>query len=109
MKDLPDEPGARALKAIGGRWKMTVLFHVMDQPRRFSELERLVEGISPKVLGEQLKELEEHGLVTRTVHPQSPPRVEYVATELGKSARPLMKGLCAWGAAHAAATGEQER
>lgn len=109
MKNLPEEPGARALKAIGGRWKMTVLFHVMEQPRRFSELERLVEGISPKVLGEQLKELEEHGLITRRVLPETPPKVEYAATELGKSARPLMKGLCAWGAAHAAATGERAR
>lgn len=101
MKDLPDEPGARALKAIGGRWKMTVLFHVMDEPRRFSELERLVPGITQKVLAQQLRELEEHGLVSRIVVPASPPKVEYVATELGKSVRPLMKGLCAWGLEHA--------
>jgi DNA-binding HxlR family transcriptional regulator len=106
MKELPEEPGARALRAIGGRWKMIVLFHVMEQPRRFSELERLVPGIAAKVLAEQLKELEEHGLIQRTVVPETPPRVEYVATELGKSARPLMKGLCAWGAEHAGATSE---
>jgi DNA-binding HxlR family transcriptional regulator len=80
---------------------MTLLFHVMDQPRRFSELERLVPGITQKVLAEQLRELEEHGLVTRTVVPDTPPKAEYFATELGKSARPLMKGLCAWGSAHA--------
>lgn len=101
MKELPNEPGERALKALGGRWKMTVLYHVMDQPRRFSELERLVPDIAQKVLVDQLRELEEHGLVTRTVSAEVPPRVEYFATDLGRSARPLMKGLCAWGAEHA--------
>lgn len=100
IKDLPEEPAARALKALGGRWKILVLYHVLEQPRRFSELERLVPGIAQKVLAEQLRELEEHGLVARSVYPDTPPRVEYLATDLGRSARPLMQGLCAWGEAH---------
>jgi DNA-binding HxlR family transcriptional regulator len=99
-KELPDEPAERALKALGGRWKISILFHVLEQPRRFSELERLVPGITQKVLAEQLRELEEHGLLTRTVHPDTPPRVEYFATDLGRSARPVMRGLCAWGEVH---------
>jgi DNA-binding HxlR family transcriptional regulator len=104
VKELPEEPGERALKALGGRWKMVVLYHVMEQPRRFSELERLIPDIAQKVLVDQLRELEEYGLVRRIVTAGTPPRVEYVATELGRSARPLMKGLCAWGAEHAKKT-----
>lgn len=104
VKELPEEPAERALKALGGRWKMVVLYHVMDQPRRFSELERLIPGIAQKVLVDQLRELEEYGLVRRIVTSEVPARVEYAATELGLSARPLMKGLCAWGAEHAKKT-----
>jgi DNA-binding HxlR family transcriptional regulator len=101
VKDLPDEPADRTLKILGGRWKIKILFHVLETPRRFSELERLVHGITQKVLAEQLRELEAHGLITRQLHAAVPPRVEYLATDLGRGARPLMRGLCAWGAKHA--------
>lgn len=106
MKELPRVPAERAVKVLAGRWKLPILWHVIQRPRRLVELERLVAGVTQKVLIQQLRELEAHGLVKREVFAEVPARVEYSATELGASLVPLMGSLCEWGHAHARAFGE---
>lgn len=96
MKRLPALPAERALKILSGRWKLPLLFHVMQEPRRLSELQRLVPGITQKVLIQQLREMEHHGLIRRQAHPGTT-RVDYLPTELAEALRPLLPQLCAWG------------
>lgn len=100
-KRLPALPAERALKVISGRWKAILLYHLFDGPKRLSELKRLVPAISQKVLIQQLRELEEHGLVAREIFRQVPPRVDYSATALGLSLEPVLLALCEWGQRHA--------
>ena len=64
MKRLPELPAERALKVIAGRWKIVVLYHLFEEPKRLSELKRLAPGVSDKVLVQQLREMEEHGLIS---------------------------------------------
>lgn len=109
MKRLPELPAERALKVIGGRWKAVILYHLFSGPKRLSELKRLAPNASQKVLIQQLREMEEHGLVRRKVFAQVPPRVDYTATPLGLSLEPVIMSLCAWGVGHAAQLNELER
>lgn len=108
-KRLPALPVERAMKVISGRWKAVILYHLFDEPKRLSELQRLVPGVSQKVLIQQLRELEEHGLVHREVFRQVPPRVDYSATALGRSLEPVLLALCEWGQQHAAQLNELDR
>ncbi len=86
-----------ALKMLNGRWKLTILFHLFGgQVKRFSELERAIDGISQKMLAQQLRRLEKDGLVSREVHPEVPPRVEYRLTEWGQSLCPCLDSLLRW-------------
>ena len=101
VKELPIVPAERALKVIGGRWKVFVLYYLFGGKKRLSELRRLVPGVSQKVLVQQLREMEEHGIVHREVFAQVPPRVEYSATRLGMSLQPIVASLCDWGRRHA--------
>ncbi len=101
IKQLPHVPAERALKIISGRWKVVILYYLFEGPRRLSELRRLAPEASQKMLVQQLRELEAHGLVTRKVFAEVPPRVEYSATKLGMSLRTIVGGLCAWGKKHA--------
>jgi len=103
MKDLPPWPAERALKVISGRWKAVLLYLLFDGPRRLSQLSRARPEISQKVLIQQLREMEEHGLVSREIFREVPPRVEYSATPLGRSLEPVLLALCAWGRQHAVA------
>ncbi|MEM7667458.1 MAG: helix-turn-helix domain-containing protein [Pseudomonadota bacterium] len=102
---LPDQPIERTLRVIGGRWKMAILYHLMGGdapgPKRQSELMRLIPSVSQKVLIQQLREMEGHGLVTRTVHPVVPPHVDYAATPLAEDLSPIAEAMCAWGRRHA--------
>lgn len=100
-KHLPVVPAERALKVIGGRWKVFVLYYLFESPRRLSELRRLIPAVSQKVLVQQLREMEEHGLVHRQVFAEVPPRVVYSATKLGMSLQGLVAALCDWGKRHA--------
>jgi DNA-binding HxlR family transcriptional regulator len=109
VKELPVVPAERALKVIGGRWKVSILYYLLDGPKRLSELRRLVPQVSQKVLVEQLREMEVHGIVHREVFAQVPPRVEYTMTELGLSLQPIIGSLCAWGRHHTAELDEIER
>jgi DNA-binding HxlR family transcriptional regulator len=102
IKRLPTLPIERALKVISGRRKGIILYYLFGQPRRLSELQRLLPDMAQKVLIQQLRELEEHGLVARRVFAEIPPRVEYSATALGRTLEPLLFALCDWGRRHAA-------
>jgi DNA-binding HxlR family transcriptional regulator len=82
---------------IGGRWKVVILHRLFEGPHRFSELRRRVAGVTPKMLTQQLREMEAAGLLTRKVYAQVPPRVEYALTPLGKSVKPIVDAMCRWG------------
>jgi DNA-binding HxlR family transcriptional regulator len=86
-----------ALRVIQGRWKLLILRELLEGVRRFSDLQRALDGVSQKVLTAQLRELEADGVVARTVHPQVPPRVDYALTPLGSELVPVLEGLHAWG------------
>jgi DNA-binding HxlR family transcriptional regulator len=108
-KRLPFLPAERALKVISGRWKAIVLYHLFGGSRRLSELGRLLPQVTQKVLIQQLRELEEHGLVRREVFPQVPPKVEYSLTPLGLSLEPVLLALCDWGRRHAVEMNELDK
>lgn len=108
-KRLPLLPAERALKVISGRWKAVILYHLFDGPRRLSVLKTLVPDITQKVLIQQLREMEEHGLVRREIFAEIPSRVEYSATHLGLSLEPILLALCAWGQHHADELNEMDR
>jgi DNA-binding HxlR family transcriptional regulator len=93
-------PTEATIAAIGGRWKMIILWHLYGGKLRFSELRRKMPRISQKMLTEQLRGLEGHGLVTRTVYAEVPPRVEYAVTPLGASLRPVITAIGNWGCTH---------
>lgn len=82
---------------IGGKWKTIVLWYLRGGPRRFSELDRVIPGITEKMLSVQLRALEKDGLVTRTVYPEVPPRVEYTLTDEGRTLLPLLEEIAKWG------------
>ncbi|WP_085316112.1 winged helix-turn-helix transcriptional regulator [Derxia lacustris] len=109
VKRLPPLPAERALKVIAGRGKAVIVHLLFDGPMRLSTLERALPDISQKVLIAQLRELEAHGIVSRTVFAELPPRVEYAATPLGLSLAPVLRALCDWGRRHAAELGELDR
>lgn len=93
-----------AMDLIGGKWKGVILFHLLrDGTLRFNELRRRLTGITQRMLARQLRELEEDGLVRRTVYAQVPPRVDYDLTETGRSLAPVLGALKAWGDAAIAA------
>src|SRR5580700_10778249 len=92
-------PAQRALVVIGGKWKVPILYHLQASTRRFSELRRLLLPVTPKMLAQQLRELERDGIVKRKIYPQIPPKVEYSLTPTGKTLRPIITAMCKWGIA----------
>ena len=93
-------PVEATLDVIGGKWKALILFHLRDGTLRFGALRRQVPGVSERMLTQQLRELEAHGVVRREVYAEVPPRVEYSLTPYGKTLRPITDLMCAWGKAH---------
>lgn len=87
-----------AVSVLGGTWKLTLVKHLLEGGRRFNELGRLVPLANTKTLTRQLRELEEDGIVRRTVHDQVPPRVDYALTGLGRSLAPIVEAMDGWGA-----------
>ena len=85
------------LALIGGKWKMLILYHVCHAPRRFGELRRLLSGISEKMLIQDLRQMQESGLLVRKDYQQVPPKVEYSITPFGRSLGRSLAPLCAWG------------
>lgn len=95
---IPDQcPMDIGLNILSGKWTLRILWHVSRGPIRFNELQRRLGAITTKTLTAQLRELEEQGVMIRTVYPETPPKVEYALTELGQSIQPILKGLCDWG------------
>jgi DNA-binding HxlR family transcriptional regulator len=89
----------RAFRILEGRWKMVIIFHLFARDiLRFSELEKAIPAVSQKMLIQQLRELERDGVVSRTVFPQVPPKVEYRLTEWGKAICPALDALLEWAA-----------
>lgn len=88
------------LKVLGGKWKILILWHLRNEPKRFSQLKRLMPEITEKMLVQQLRELEQESIVLRTVYSQKPPKVEYCFTGYGRSLVPVLKALCDWGENH---------
>ena len=97
VKSLPACPVETTLTLIGDKWKVLILRDLLGGARRFGELRRSVGGVSQKVLTAQLREMEDSGLLTRTVFPEVPPHVEYALTELGRSLKPILDAMWNWG------------
>jgi len=91
----------RAVNLFGDKWKFLILRDLMNGKMRFSELKRSIGKISQKVLTQNLRSLEASGLLTRTIYPVIPPKVEYELTDLGYSLRPVIDALRKWGEQHA--------
>lgn len=86
-----------ALRVLEGRWKILILYHLFSAPvMRFSELRRAMSGVSQKMLVQQLRDLEQEGVIARQVYPEVPPRVEYRLTEQGNALLPVLKALQTW-------------
>ena len=96
-EELPDCPVATTVSLIGSKWKLLIIRNLLVRPWRFNELQKSLEGISQKVLTDSLRSMEEDGIITRTVFPEVPPRVEYALSELGESMRPIIKSMEPWG------------
>ena len=99
-------PVEAALEEIGGKWKGLALFHLTSGTKRFNELKRLCGTVTQRMLTKQLRELEADGLVTRTVFPVVPPKVEYALTRKGEALAPILFALREWGIEHALPAGE---
>ena len=96
-EDLPECPVATTVMLIGSKWKLLIIRNLIQRPWRFNELKRDLDGISQKVLTDSLRSMEEDGLITRTVYPEVPPRVEYALSDLGKSLKPILDSMVEWG------------
>ena len=96
-EEPPACPVATTVQLIGSKWKLLILRNLLARPWRFNEMKKDLEGISQKVLTDSLRSLEEDGIVTRTVYPEVPLRVEYSLSELGDSMRPIIKAMEDWG------------
>ncbi len=95
--ELPECPVSTTVSLIGSKWKLLIIRNLLVRPWRFNELKNSLEGISQKVLTDSLRSMEEDGIITRTVYPEVPPRVEYSLSELGESMRPIISSMEAWG------------
>lgn len=93
-------PVERTLEVIGGRWKVLILRELFEEVKRFGQLHRALQGITQKMLTQQLRELEADGIVYREVYPQVPPKVEYSLTPLGESLKPILEAMHEWGLKH---------
>jgi DNA-binding HxlR family transcriptional regulator len=96
-------PVETTARIVGGRWKAAVLEQLFLGTKRFSELKRAITGMTQRTLSQQLHDLQSTGIVERTVYADTPPRVVYTITPLGRSLRPLLDAMCHWGKSHSAA------
>lgn len=101
-KELPACPVETTLTLISDKWKVLILRDLMPGTKRFGELKKSVGNVSQKVLTAQLRQMEASGLLTRTVYPEVPPRVEYTLTDLGRSLKPILDAMWDWGEAYKA-------
>ncbi|THU05181.1 helix-turn-helix transcriptional regulator [Lampropedia puyangensis] len=104
MKRLNSKSGCAVevtLSVMGGTWKPIILFHLLHGKKRFSELSKSIGSITQRMLTLQLRELEDAGIVLRTVYAEVPPRVDYELTALGQSLKPVLIAMRTWGTAYA--------
>ena len=99
-EEMPACPVATTVALIGSKWKLLILRKLLVRPWRFNELKKDLAGISQKILTDSLRSLEADGIITRTVYPEVPPRVEYALSELGESMRPILQAMETWGKAY---------
>jgi DNA-binding HxlR family transcriptional regulator len=99
-KTLPVCPVETTLTLISDKWKVLILRDLLSGTKRFGELKKSIGGVSQKVLTTQLRQMEDSGLLNRTVYPEVPPRVEYTLTELGYSLKPVLDAMGSWGEAY---------
>ena len=104
-KELPACPVETTLLLIGDKWKVLILRDLMPGTKRFGELKKSIGSVSQKVLTAQLRDMEESGMLTRTVYAEVPPRVEYRLTDLGRSLEPILDAMRNWGEAYKAQSG----
>lgn len=97
MKKADNCPVEATLELIGGKYKALILWHLSETRLRFSELRKVISSATPKMLTQQLRELEAQGLIHREVYPIIPPKVEYSLTELGHSLMPVLISMRDWG------------
>ncbi len=108
--NFPGCPVETTLSFLDGKWKGVILYHLLtDGTLRFSELRRRLQAVTQRMLTKQLRELEEQGLLTRTIYPVVPPRVDYALTPLGQSLRPVIMMLEQWGSRHVECKDGQRR
>ena len=94
---LPACPVETTLTLISDKWKVLILRDLLSGTKRFGELKKSIGHVTQKVLTAQLRQMEESGLLTRTVYAEVPPRVEYTLTELGYSLKPILDAMLVWG------------
>ena len=92
-----DCPVATTVSLIGNKWKLLIIRNLLLGTQRFTELKKGIDGISQKVLTDNLRSMEEDGLIIRKVYPEVPPKVEYKLSELGESLKPIIKAMEIWG------------
>lgn len=95
------------LQIIGGRWKVLIIRELLLGVRRFGELQRALPGVTQKMLTQQLREMEQDGIVHRKVYAEVPPKVEYSLTSLGESLQPILEAMHEWGAKQLSVSSEQ--
>ena len=95
--DKSNCPVVATLNIIGGKYKALILWHLVDGTLRFGELKKLIPQITQKMLTQQLRELQADNIISRTVYPVVPPKVEYTLTDLGKSLIPVLNAMRDWG------------
>lgn len=88
------------LKVVGGKWKPLILFLLSSGTLRFGQLRKNINGITQKMLAQELRKMEKDGLISRKVYPQVPPKVEYTMTAYGKTLVPILKSMSEWGQKH---------
>lgn len=98
--ELPECPVATTVTLIGSKWKLLIIRNLLARPWRFNALKKDLDGISQKVLTDNLRSMEEDGLILRTVYPEVPPRVEYSLSSLGESLKPILDSMADWGNAY---------
>lgn len=104
--ELAECPVALTVSMIGSKWKLLIMRDLLEGSRRFGELHKSLAGISQKVLTENLRAMERDGLLTRTVFPEVPPRVEYALSDEGRSLSPVIEAMRDWGLAYTKRRGQ---
>jgi DNA-binding HxlR family transcriptional regulator len=100
MKPINFCPVTATMSIIGGKWKPIILWCIQEEEKRFGEIKKLIPGVTQKMLTQQLRELENDGIIRREVYPVVPPKVEYSLTEYGRTLYPILKTMAEWGKAH---------